>query len=123
VNVKGVVVLRGGMPPFQHHVFFCTNERSPGDPKGSCVQAGANELHAHAKTTCHAKGLRGAVRINKAGCLDTCAQGPAVVVYGSADPAAGVWYTLKTIADVDEVIEQHLVSGNVVERLRMKQRS
>jgi (2Fe-2S) ferredoxin len=110
------------MPPFQHHVFFCTNARTADDPKGSCMNSGAEALHAHAKATCHARGLKGLVRINKAGCLDTCAQGPAVVVYGAADPPEGVWYTLTTIDDVNQVIDQHLVAGNVVERLRMAKR-
>jgi (2Fe-2S) ferredoxin len=108
------------MPPFQHHLFICTNERKADDPKGSCVHRGANDLHAHAKEACFAAGLKGVVRVNKAGCLDTCAQGPAAVVYGEKDPPGGVWYTLNTKADVDEVIQQHLVGGNVVERLRMR---
>ncbi len=104
------------MPPFEHHIFFCTNERSADDPKGSCVHRGAVALHQHAKERCFALGLKGRVRVNKAGCLDTCA----VVVYGSKDPAEGVWYTVNSVADVDAVIDEHLVSGNVVERLRMR---
>ncbi len=106
--------------PYQHHVFFCTNERDPTDPKGSCVHRGSIALHAHAKEACFKAGLKGSVRVNKAGCLDTCAQGPAVVVYGEKDPPGGVWYTVNSIEDVDEVVQSHLVSGNVVERLRMK---
>jgi (2Fe-2S) ferredoxin len=111
------------MPPFEHHIFFCTNERSADDPKGSCVHRGAVALHQHAKERCFALGLKGRVRVNKAGCLDTCAEGPAVVVYGSKDPAEGVWYTVNSVADVDAVIDEHLVSGNVVERLRMRSKS
>jgi (2Fe-2S) ferredoxin len=108
------------MPPFQHHIFFCTNERSPDDPKGSCVHRGATALHAHAKEACFQAGLKGKVRVNKAGCLDTCGQGPAAVVYGEKDPPGGVWYTLTSKDDVDAVIQQHLIGGNVVDRLRMK---
>jgi (2Fe-2S) ferredoxin len=111
------------MPPFQHHLFFCTNERSPDDPKGSCVHRGAAALHAHAKEACHAAGLKGKVRVNKAGCLDTCAQGPAAVVYGEKDSPGGVWYTLNSNEDVDAVIRDHLIGGNVVERLRMRAKS
>lgn len=110
------------MPPFQHHVFFCTNERSADDPKGSCVLKGSTALHQHAKEQCFQKGLKGSVRVNKAGCLDTCAHGAAVVVYGEKDPAAGVWYTVKNVADVDDIVQSHLVEGNVVERLKMKQK-
>lgn len=108
------------MPPFEHHVFACTNERAADDPKGSCAHRGSSALQQHLKVRCHELGLKGRVRINNAGCLDACACGPAFVVYGSKEPPEGVWYTLTTIAEVDEVIEQHLVGGRVVERLRLR---
>jgi (2Fe-2S) ferredoxin len=106
--------------PYQHHIFFCTNERSADDPKGSCLRRGSGALHAHAKEVCHQQGLKGVVRVNKAGCLDVCERGPAVVVYGEKDPPGGVWYTVNSREDVDEIVDSHLVSGNVVERLKMK---
>ncbi|MCC7074126.1 MAG: (2Fe-2S) ferredoxin domain-containing protein [Deltaproteobacteria bacterium] len=108
------------MPRFDHHVFVCTNERAAEDPKGSCAHKGSAALHQHLKVRCHQLGLKGKVRVNAAGCLDACAQGPAVVVYGANDPPEGVWYTLRTIADVDTVIEQHLVGGAPVDALRMR---
>ena len=54
------------------------------------------------------------VRINQAGCLDRCEEGPCIVVYPDA-----VWYTYVDQADIDEIIEEHLRHGRVVERLRM----
>lgn len=107
------------LPQFEHHVFHCTNERSPEDPKGSCALRQAGAVHAHAKARCAALGLKGKVRVNKAGCLDACAQGPAVVVYGTKNPAEGVWYTVRTLEEMDEIIDEHLVNGRPVERLRM----
>ena len=56
----------------------------------------------------------GEVRINTAGCLDRCAEGPVLVVYPEA-----VWYTYLDKEDLDEIIEQHLQKGHVVERLRI----
>ena len=56
----------------------------------------------------------GKIRINQAGCLDRCEEGPCVVVYPE-----GVWYTYLDRADIDEIIEEHLQHGRVVERLRM----
>ena len=106
--------------PYQHHIFFCTNERSADDPKGSCVHRGATALHAHAKEQCFKQGLKGTVRVNKAGCLDVCERGPVAVVYGEKDPPGGIWYTVNTKEDVDEIVSSHLVSGSVVERLRLK---
>ena len=104
---------------FDHHVFHCTNERSPEDPKGSCALKQSAKLHQHAKERCHELGLKGKVRINKAGCLDACAHGPAVVVYGAKDPPEGVWYTVRTTDEMDEIIREHLQGGRPVARLRM----
>ena len=63
-----------------------------------------------------ARGLAGVgrVRVNIAGCLDRCQEGPTVVVYPE-----GVWYRIATREDVDELIERHLVGGEPVERLRI----
>jgi len=107
------------MPVFAHHCFVCTNQRSPDDPKGSCADKGSVELQAHMKERCHQLGLKGTVRINKAGCLDACAFGPAFVVYGKDDPPEGVWYTLRSKEEVDEVIDTHLVKGTPVDRLKL----
>ncbi len=57
---------------------------------------------------------KGRVRINTAGCLDRCEEGPIIVVYPE-----GVWYTYMDKEDVDEIIREHLVNGRVVERLRI----
>lgn len=57
---------------------------------------------------------RGKIRVNTAGCLDRCEEGPVIVVYPE-----GVWYTYMDREDVDEIIEEHLVHGRVVERLRL----
>lgn len=54
----------------------------------------------------------GKVRINRAGCLDRCNEGPLLVVYPQA-----IWYTFIDNADIDEIIESHLISGKIVERL------
>jgi (2Fe-2S) ferredoxin len=56
----------------------------------------------------------GKIRVNQAGCLDRCEEGPCIVVYPEA-----VWYTYVDQSDVDEIIEEHLKNGRIVERLRM----
>ena len=56
----------------------------------------------------------GKVRVNQAGCLDRCEEGPCVVVYPEA-----VWYTYVEHADIDEIIEEHIRNGRVVERMRI----
>ena len=54
------------------------------------------------------------VRINKAGCLDRCEEGPVMVIYPQ-----GTWYTYVDKEDIDEIIDQHLVGGKVVDRLKI----
>lgn len=99
---------------FKHHVFFCTNQRKAGET--CCANHGANDLRAYAKDRVKALGLagEGKVRINSAGCLDRCDQGPVMVVYPEA-----VWYTFVDQEDIDEIVESHLKNGQVVERLKL----
>lgn len=100
------------MARFQRHLFICTNERTPDDPRGSCTARGAAAVAAALKEKAHACGLKRIVRVNKAGCLDQCAKGVTIVVYPE-----GVWYGGVRLADVDEIVERHLVRGEPVARL------
>ena len=59
-------------------------------------------------------GIADRVRINKSLCLDQCEHGPTVVVYPEA-----VWYGFVRPEDAAEIVEQHLVGGRPVERLRL----
>ncbi len=101
-------------PFYQHHVFFCTNQREPG--KTCCNNFGAQALRDYAKERIKALGLagEGRARINSAGCLDRCEEGPVIVVYPE-----GVWYTYVDKEDIDEIIDEHILNGRVVERLRI----
>ena len=78
--------------------------------------AGALEIQAYAKQRIKSLRLdgKGKVRINKAGCLDRCDEGPVLVVYPDA-----VWYTYVDKHDVDEIINSHFVHGRIVERLKI----
>ncbi len=100
---------------YARHIFICTNKREPDHPKGSCAQKGSEEIRDLFKRELHARGLKGMVRANKAGCLDVCEHGPNVLIYPE-----GVWYSHVTRDDVLEIIEQHIVQGKVVERLLLK---
>jgi len=107
---------------YRYHVFFCTNQRD-GD-RECCQRFGAAEIRDYAKQRVKVLGLhlghhdevggKKAVRINSAGCLDRCAEGPVLVVYPE-----GVWYRYVDKEDVDEIIEEHLSHGRVVERLKI----
>ncbi len=51
-----------------------------------------------------------AVRVNRAGCLGVCAQGPIMVVHPD-----NVWYCHLNEAAIDRIVDEHFKNGNVVE--------
>jgi (2Fe-2S) ferredoxin len=103
---------------FDAHVFCCTNLRPEGNPRGSCAARGSERLRNYMKARAKELGLEGRVRrvrVNSAGCLDRCEFGPVMVVYPE-----GVWYAYRTEADVDEILQAHLVEGGRVPRLMIR---
>jgi len=100
--------------PYQRHIFVCVNRRPEGHPKGCCAEKGSERVRELFKEEVEKRGLRSQVRANAAGCLDQCAFGVTVVVYPD-----GVWYARVQPEDVAEIVEQHIVGGRPVERLRM----
>jgi (2Fe-2S) ferredoxin len=102
-------------PHFEKHVFICTNRRDPDNPKGSCADKGADDVRDAFKRILHDRGLKKRIRANAAGCLDQCPQGVAVVVYPEQ-----IWYGGVTVADVAEIVDQHMLGDVPVERLRKK---
>jgi (2Fe-2S) ferredoxin len=100
------------MSYFKHHLFFCTNQREPGEM--CCNNSNAQAMRDYCKGRVKAAGDRiaGNVRVNNAGCLDRCDKGPVIVVYPE-----DVWYTYVDQEDIDEIVESHLVQGKIVERL------
>lgn len=101
-------------PYYRYHVFFCVNRREDGS--ACCADHDAQAMRDYAKQRVKTLGLdgKGGIRVNSAGCLDRCEEGPVIVVYPE-----GVWYTYVDRSDIDEIIERHLLRGQVVERLKI----
>jgi (2Fe-2S) ferredoxin len=100
---------------FRLHVFICTNRRPDDNPRGSCAGRGAEPLREHLKDATKMLGIKD-VRINSAGCLDRCGAGPTMVIYPE-----GVWYGFQTTADIDEILQTHIIEGGRVRRLMLDQ--
>ncbi len=100
-------------PYYRAHVFVCTNVRPPGHKRGCCAEKGSERLRNYMKARAKELGVAD-TRINNAGCLDRCELGPCLVIYPE-----GVWYRYDGTADIDEILETHLIAGGRVERLML----
>ena len=99
-------------PYYSKHVFFCTNKRENG--MQCCEDAHASHFRDYAKQKIKSLGMSGkdGIRVNSAGCLGRCSEGPNMVIYPD-----NVWYTYQNEADIDEIVEKHLIGGEIVTRL------
>ena len=101
------------MSYYKRHLFICTNSREDGT---CCQQFGALEKRKEVKSYAKKLGLtgQGKIRINTAGCLDRCDEGPVAVVYPDQ-----VWYRYESVEDLKEIVHNHLENGEIVERLKI----
>lgn len=97
---------------YQKHVFICTNQKDAG--KKCCGGEHGAALVEAFKTSLKDRNLQVEIRAQKAGCLDVCGKGPALVVYPE-----GVFYGNVQLTDVEEIVESHLVNNQTVERLAL----
>ena len=103
------------MSYYNYHVFFCTNQRESGEP--CCNNHNAQKMRDYVKGRVKKLGItsdENRIRINSAGCMDRCDSGPVLVIYPE-----GTWYTYVDESDLDEIIEEHLLHGREVERLKI----
>ncbi len=61
------------------------------------------------------KGLENDVKTVMTGCFGLCAVGPVVIVYPE-----DAFYNKITVEDVEEIVNEHLIKGNIVDRLLHK---
>ena len=103
--------------PIRHHVFVCTGK--------SCSAVGSAEVKDVFERELKARGIlfgkeakgknpRGSVVLTECASVGFCSIGAAVMVYPD-----GVWYAQVRAADVPEIIEEHIMSGRIVERLAL----
>lgn len=97
---------------YKYHMFFCTNQRDAGE--SCCANYDARAMRDYAKKRSKELGLAkpGGVRVNLAGCMGRCEQGPVIAIYPQ-----GIWYTYVDQDDIEEIITSHLQNDQPVERL------
>jgi (2Fe-2S) ferredoxin len=102
------------MPKPERQLLVCLNTRPPGNPKGACGDKGAKEVHEALKSAVKEQGLGKRVMVQSASCLKHCSQGVTVAVQPD-----NVWYAKVTLADLPEILREHVIGGKPVERLLM----
>jgi (2Fe-2S) ferredoxin len=94
------------MSQYRCHIFVCTHGpwcSHDGDTEG---------IVKRLKQAVNAAGLRGQVRVNRAGCFNQCGHGPLVVVYPQDH-----WYAGFAPDDAADLVEAELVRGQPLTRL------
>ena len=93
------------------HLFVCSNKRELGG-RPACGAVGEKLVEAFTTRFAADRRLWGKLAVTSCGCLGPCFDGPNVVVYPD-----GTWYGGVTVEDVDEIVQSHLISGLIVDRL------
>ncbi len=101
------------MPEQDYHVFICTQDRPPGDPRGCCMGHGGERIAQAFRREIERRELGHQVALTTTVCMGVCGGGANVLVYPDAVVYAGV-----READVPEIVDAHLVGGTPVTRLR-----
>src|SRR5436190_1672657 len=103
--------------PIRHHVFVCTGKSCSARDSADVLEAFENDLKARGLLfgrDAKGKNPHGSVVVTSCASVGFCSIGPAVMVYPD-----GVWYAQVRVADVVDIIEEHLLNGRVVERLAL----
>jgi len=89
---------------YRSHVLICTGT--------GCVSSGSNNIKSRLTAKLEESGLQDEVKVVETGCHGFCEKGPIVIVYPE-----GVFYCQVEADDINEIVEEHLLKGRVVERL------
>ncbi len=81
----------------------------------ACVSSESREVQDELETQLKNRGLAEKVRVVHTGCFGFCAKGPVIVVLPK-----GTLYCEVRVEDVGEIVERHILSDQVVERLLFK---
>ena len=89
---------------YRYHVLVCGGT--------GCTSSGSQRIREKLAEEIEKQGIEEEVCVIKTGCFGLCALGPIMIVYPE-----GAFYSMVKEDDIPEIVEEHLVKGNVVTRL------
>lgn len=98
----------------KYHIFVCTSCRTNGVQKGFCSTKDSPRLVEKFMEEIEDRDLSGDCMITNTGCFGICNRGPIAVVYPE-----GVWYGGLTEEAIEEIMENHIEGGQIVEKYRI----
>ena len=92
------------MSEYKHEILVCAGT--------GCTSSKSPQILDNFQQELEARGLSGEVKLSKTGCFGLCALGPIVMIQPE-----GVCYSKVEPEDVTEIIEEHILKGNIIQRL------
>jgi (2Fe-2S) ferredoxin len=99
---------------YDKHIFICENQRGPGE-RPSCAHINSEilkYLKLHTKKWADAQIELGEnkpkIRVQRAGCLDRCEEGPILVSYPE-----GKWFSIRNLVDAERFLRSYIANGDL----------
>ncbi|MCH5323908.1 MAG: NADH-quinone oxidoreductase subunit NuoF [Eubacterium sp.] len=100
----GASAVSEGTDTYRKHVLVCGGT--------GCTSSGSMNIIKKLEEELKKNGIENEIKIVKTGCFGLCALGPIMIVYPE-----GSFYSMVNEENIPEIVSEHLVKGNVVERL------
>ncbi len=93
---------------YRSHVLVCGGT--------GCTSSGSERIIESLEQNINKAGIKDEIKVIKTGCFGLCALGPIMIVYPE-----GAFYSMVSVDDIPEIVDEHLLKGRIVKRLLYKE--